>query len=313
MRWNASSIGASREQKVLNCTVQEIDIRTGRVLFQWDSLDHVPLRDTYKRKPHSRNQLFDYFHINSVQRDFDGNLIISARNTWAVYKVNYRTGAIMWELGGKHSSFRMGPGTSIAYQHHATVHSGGLITIFDDGASPQVHPQSRGVVERINRRKRRVTLVRELDHTPKLVAAFEGSVQLLGNSHLFVGWGARPYFTEYNAGGHELFDGRIAGGNSSYRAYELPWHARPATPPAVALRRGAKGATVAYASWNGATGVAFWQVLGGPSASSLRALATARRGGFETAISVRTKQPYLAVRALDSSHRPLAVSAAVAR
>jgi Arylsulfotransferase (ASST) len=313
VRWNARSIGASRNQKVINCTVQEIDIATGRVLFQWDSLDHIPLRDSYKARPHSPNQLYDYFHVNSVQRDFDGNLIISARNTWAVYKINYRTGAVMWELGGKHSSFKMGPGTSIAYQHHATVHAGGLITIFDDGASPRVHPQSRGVVERINQRKRTVTLVRELDHSPKLVAPFEGSVQLLGNRHLFVGWGAVPYFTEYDGQGRELFDGRIAGRNSSYRAYEFSWHTQPAEPPDVAVSRASKGRTWVYASWNGATEVAAWQVLAGPSPTSLSYVTSARRTGFETAIAIRTKQPYVVVRAVSGSRHVLGVSRAVAR
>src|SRR5581483_3382322 len=129
----------------------------------------------------------------------------------------------------------------------ATVHAGGLITIFDDGASPRVHPQSRGVVERINQRNHTVTPVQELDHTPKLIAPFEGSVQLLGDRHLFIGWGAVPYFTEYDSQGHELFDGRIAGANSSYRAYEFSWHAQPAAPPDVAVTRGTRGRTWVYA------------------------------------------------------------------
>ena len=313
VRWNAASIGASRHQKVLNCTVQEIDIRTGRVLFQWDSLDHVPLTATYKPKPHSPNQLFDYFHVNSVQRDFDGNLIISARNTWAVYKINDATGAVMWELGGKHSTFKMGPGTATAFQHHATVHAGGLVTIFDDGATPRVHPQSRGLVERINPRRHTVTLVRELDHTPKLVATFEGSVQLLGDRHLFVGWGEQPYFTEYDPHGHELFDGRIAGANSSYRAYEFSWHAQPADPPAIAVGRGRGGRTNVYASWNGATDVGWWQVLAGSGPSGLHLVSMVRRSGFETTISFKTKQPDVAVRALDASKHVLGLSKLVAR
>jgi Arylsulfotransferase (ASST) len=313
VRWNARSVGGSRDQRVINCTVQEVDIRTARVLFQWDSLDHIPIADTYAKKPRSRNAPLDYFHINSVQRDFDGNLIISARNTWAVYKINYATGAVMWELGGKHSSFKMGPGTSTAFQHHATIHRGGLITIFDDGATPRVHPQSRALLERINPRKHTVTLVRELDHAPKLVAAFEGSVQLLADRHVFVGWGEQPYFTEYDAGGRELFDGRITGANSSYRAYEFAWHSQPSEPPAVAVRGAGHGRTRVYASWNGATDVAFWQVLAGPSPTSLGYVGMARRSGFETAIAVKTQQPYVAVRAVSASRQVLAVSKAVAR
>ena len=77
---------------------QEIDIPTGLVLFQWDSLDHVPLSAGYTqaaRAAHIANGIgnpYDYFHINSIALDRDGNLLISARNTWAVYKVNHHTG-----------------------------------------------------------------------------------------------------------------------------------------------------------------------------------------------------------------------------
>ncbi len=311
VRWNASSIGASKHQKVMNCTVQEIDIRTGRVLFQWDSLDHIPVKDTYEKRPPNGGRPFDYFHLNSVQRDFDGNLIISARNTWAVYKINYRTGAVMWELGGKHSSFKMGPGTSTAFQHHANVHSGALVTIFDDGATPQVHRQSRALLERLNVHKHTVTLVREFDHSPSLVTPFEGSVQLLPNGHVFVGWGAQPYFSEYDRRGHQIYDGRIVGGNSSYRAYEFNWNSQPDTTPALAVSPKGKGATV-YASWNGATDVDSWQVLAGSSPTSLKLVATAKRDGFETAIRVGTREPYFAVRALSSGRRALATSAAAA-
>ena len=309
VRWNARSVGASRQQKVMNCTVQEIDIRTGRVLFQWDSLDHIPVSDTYEQRPPNGGHPFDYFHINSVQRDFDGNLIISARNTWAIYKINYHTGAVMWELGGKHSSFKMGPGTSTAFQHHAQVHSGALVTVFDDGATPQIHKQSRALLERLNLHKHTVTLVHEYDHSPSLLASFEGSVQLLANGHVFVGWGEQPYFSEFDRRGREIFDGRIVGGNSSYRAYEFAWNSQPESPPSLAVRRSTNGATV-YASWNGATDVGSWQVLAGPTPTTLKPVATARRNGFETAISVRTKDQYFAVRALSPARRALATSAA---
>ncbi len=116
---------------------------------------------------------YDYFHVNSVQPDPDGNLIVSARDTWTVYKINGSSGSVMWKLGGKHSSFRMGRGTRTAYQHDALMHSGGLLTIFDDGATPKVHSQSRAVLERINVRRRTATLVHEYDHRPKLLAGFE--------------------------------------------------------------------------------------------------------------------------------------------
>jgi hypothetical protein len=155
--WDGSSVGAGGNLDVLNCTVQEIDIRTGNVLFQWDSLDHVSLRDSYMPVPKPGAGAFDYFHVNSIQQAADGNLIVSARNTWAVYKINHTTGAVMWTLGGRRSSFNMGPGTRTAFQHDAILHPGGLMTIFDDGAWPKVHRQSRVVLERLNIRARTAT------------------------------------------------------------------------------------------------------------------------------------------------------------
>ncbi len=121
--WDGSSVGAGGNLDVLDCTVQEIDIRTGNVLFQWDSLDHVPLRDSCMPVPKPGAGAFDYFHVNSIQQAADGNLIVSARNTWAVYKINHTTGAVMWTLGGKRSSFKMGPGTRTAFQHDAILHA----------------------------------------------------------------------------------------------------------------------------------------------------------------------------------------------
>ncbi len=109
---NLTSIGGPADQMVADGIVQEIDIRTGQVLFQWDSADHVPYRDSQVTRPASADMPWDWFHINAVHLDTDGNLLIDARNTWTTYKVSLRTGAIIWELGGKQSSFmlRAAPG-----------------------------------------------------------------------------------------------------------------------------------------------------------------------------------------------------------
>jgi hypothetical protein len=311
VHWPGSSIGSRNDLSVLNCTVQEIDIPTGNVLFQWDSLDHVPLSDSYTKPPASNRHPYDYFHINSVQEDSDGSLVISARNTWAVYDVNHSTASMTWQLGGKHSSFKMGPGTATAFQHDARLHTDGLMTIFDDGGAPRVHSQSRVVLERVNATKRTVTLVREFDHSPKLLVAVEGSAQLLRNGDVFVGWGQQPYVSEFDSGGRQIFDGRIVGPNTNYRAFDAPWSAQPATAPAVAVRRDADGVSITYASWNGATDVAAWELLGGASPTALQRVAVVPRRGFETPIPVHDEQPYFQARALGSNGQLLADSRAV--
>jgi hypothetical protein len=300
VRWNATSVHGPANAIVFDCVVQEIDIPTGLVLFQWDSLDHVPLTDSYMPPPKDTHHPYNYFHVNSIQEDDDGNLIISARNTWAVYKVNHATGAVMWTLGGKRSSFKFGPAASFAFQHDPRVRAqhDAIITVFDDGAGPpDVHSSSRGLKLRLNFRTMTATVITQDMHSPPLLAQYEGNVEQLPNWSEFVGWGQQPYFSEFDVHGHLLFDGRMAGANSNYRAFRLRWRGFPQTHPALAVIPG-RGYDTAYASWNGATEVKSWRIFGGSSPSTLRILATARRSNFETAIRVPTER-YYAAHALD--------------
>jgi hypothetical protein len=104
---NLTSIGGPADQQVIDGIVQEIDISTGQVLFQWNSAGHVPCSDSEQPRPASAAVPWDWFHLNAVHLDTDGNLLINSRYTWATYKVSLRTGKIIWELGGKHSTFRL--------------------------------------------------------------------------------------------------------------------------------------------------------------------------------------------------------------
>src|SRR6266542_1348901 len=115
--YDLSSVGGPVDGKVFDGIVQEIDVATGRVLFEWHSLDHVPLTDSYQPLPSSPGAPWDYFHINSINLDSDQNLLISARHTWAIYKIDRRTGDVIWRLGGKESDFALGPGAAFAWQH----------------------------------------------------------------------------------------------------------------------------------------------------------------------------------------------------
>ncbi len=297
---DARSEHGSAHQVVFDAVAQEIDVRTGLVLFQWDSLDHVPLSDSYTSPPKGLGFPFDYFHINSVDRDDDGNLLISARNTWAAYKVSHATGQVLWALGGRHSSFAMGPGAGFAFQHDFRVRAMAdqYVTLFDDGAGPpRVHSESRGLKLKLDLAHMTAKVVAQYRHAPRVLANFEGNVQQLPGGDLLLGWGQQPYLTEFTANGKLIFDARFVGDNTNYRAYRFRWRGDPLTRPALAAAR--TGRPVAYASWNGATDVASWRVLGGSSAHSLRAVGTARKSGFETSIMLPHTQNYVAVQALN--------------
>jgi arylsulfotransferase ASST len=292
--------------------VQEIDVPTGLVLFQWDSLDHVPLTSSYASVPHSSHQPYDYFHANSIALDDDGSLLISARNTWAAYKVSHQTGATIWALGGKHSSFKLAPGTYWAFQHDVRPRAQGdrYITLFDDDAGPpQIHGQSRGIKLQLDTKKMTAKQVTDYKPSPSVSTNFEGNVQQLSNGDEFVGWGQQPWLTEYSSSGKVMFNARFVAGTPSYRAYRFTWSGNPWTTPAVAASRNGSKVTV-YASWNGATHIRSWRVLAGSSPSSLRTVATRAKNGFETAITIAA-QDYVQVEPLDWSGHVMSKSAAI--
>jgi hypothetical protein len=293
--------------KILEGVIQEVDVETGKVLFEWHSLDHVRRSESYFRPARgSPLDPGDYFHVNSVSEDADGNLLVSARNTSAVYKLDRRTGKIIWRLGGKRSDFRLGPGTRFWWQHDARRQADGTITLFDDGAAPPRAKRSRALALRIDGRT--VTVARAQAHPRGLLATSQGNAQFLRDGHVVVGWGAEPYVSEFDGDGKLVFDARLPKEVDTYRAYRFAWAGRPRTRPAIAVRRKDLDENDVYASWNGATNVAAWVVLAGDGGGALRAIAHVPKRGFETRIRVRRGFARYAVRALDGSGLTLATS-----
>jgi hypothetical protein len=130
---------------------------------------------------------------------------------------------------------------------------------------------------------------------------------------VFVGWGSAPYLTEHDGEGNLLFDAGFPPEVESYRAFRFPWTGRPQAAPDLAGESESGDRVTLYASWNGATEVASWQVLAGPEEGKLEPVGEAARMGFETAIAVDTKAPYVAVRAKDRSGRALGAPRVIRR
>jgi hypothetical protein len=301
---NLSGVGGPADGAVADTLMQEIDLKTGLVRFEWHSLDHVPLSDSYVSPlPGSLVEPFDFFHINSIDVMADGDLLIDSRNTWAAYDVDPRTGQVRWRLGGKQSSFALGTGAAPAFQHDARQQPNGNITFFDNGATPREHPQSRAIELALNTATMSATLVRSDEHTPPLIAGSQGDVQALSDGNWMVGWGQEPYLSEFGAAGQLVFDAHLPGPYESYRVFREAWSGQPANPPAMALARvGTR--EILYASWNGATDVSAWRVLEGGSPTTMRALASVPRSGFETAVTlpaIPAHGTYVSVQALASS------------
>jgi hypothetical protein len=309
---NLRSVGGPPNGTTFDWIIQEIDIATGKVIWEWHSLRHVSIDSSYSN--YSSGGTYDYFHMNSIQQLSGGNILISSRNTWAVYLISKKTGKIIWKLGGKHSSFKMGPHTNFEWQHDATLHSNGLLTLFDDGATPKVESQSRALEIHISTGTHRATLIHAFKHKPPALATAEGSVQLLSNHNVFVGWGRRPYFSEYTPGGRQVFGGTFRSPVESQRAYRYPWVGDPLRPPAIAVRHAkTAGRDLVYASWNGSTQVRKWQVLSSQSQSGpfTKLGPPASWSSFQTKIQ-RTAANYYKVQALGARGALLRTSAVVA-
>ncbi|HTU78462.1 MAG TPA: arylsulfotransferase family protein [Solirubrobacteraceae bacterium] len=310
-----SAVGGPADGAVTDSVFQEIDVKTGLVMYEWTSVDHVALDESYERaSTTSVAYPFDFFHINSIDLARDASLLVSSRNTWTVYDLDAASGQIRWRLGGKHSSFKMGAGTGTAWQHDPRELPDGAISLFDNGASPKEHSQSRAIVISVDDPPGSASLLTRLTHTPPLLSESQGSVQELEDGDWFVGWGQEPYFSEFSPEGALLLDAHFPAHDESYRAFRFAWTGIPAHRPAFALQAGGTGAGSVYASWNGATGVSSWRALAGATPTSLSVVAQAPRSGFETTIALPagTRGPDLAVQALGASGQVLGTSAIVA-
>lgn len=307
---NLSPAGGPAHGIAVEGVIQEIDIHTGLVMWEWHSLAHVGVAQSYSKPPPLASTPFDYFHINSLEADAHGDLLVSARNTWTLYDIDARTGDVIWRLGGKASTFKLDPGVPFAYQHDATRLPDGDIGLFDDEGSPPVHPPSRGEVIALDQGTRTASLVDQLVRTSgPLATSSQGDLQELPGGGWMVGWGGLPNFTEFNAQGQIVYDAQLPSGEDSYRVYRLPWAGQPSEPPALAATTIA-ATTTAYASWNGATTVTSWQLLAGPSPTQLTPVATVPRGGFETSISTPAAA-VVEVRALSASGEVIGTSKAL--
>ena len=305
-----SSVGGPTDGTLLEGVVQEIDLASGKLLFEWHSFDHVGLDESYL--PNVAG-IWDYFHLNSIDLLADGNYLVSARHTSTVYKLDRTTGEIVWRLGGKRSDFQMGAGTAFAYQHDARGHAGGVVSIFDDGSysnESAIEPASRAIYLTLDETAMTAELERAYVQPEELLAFAMGNTQLLPNGNTFVGWGLVPVCSEFTASGDLVFNASTLTAGASYRTYRASWKGAPPNKPNVAVVPKGTGVDV-FVSWNGATEVAKWRLSGGATKKTAKPIHTVRRTGFETRIHVPSPPAVVLVAALDASGNELGVSRAV--
>jgi hypothetical protein len=312
IRCDLTPVKGARDGTIVDTAIQAIDMKTGLVRWEWHSLDHVGASESEVETPTEATP-WDDFHLNSIDPQPNGDIFISARSTWAGYQLEGGTGRILWRLGGTKSSFKMGPGTKMAWQHDGRVLPDGDVTFFDDGANPPIHHQSRVVRIALDFKAREARLASVYTHRdPPLLAASQGNAQTLADGSTLVGYGGVPAISQYAKGGSLLFDAHQPLDMIFYRAYRFPWIGRPLSPPAVLASLNNTGEeTIVHASWNGATDVASWRVLAGKRPGSLATQATIAANDFESSTTLPERYDYVGVQALDSAGHTLGASRAV--
>lgn len=323
---NLTSYGGPQDGFVQDFAIQEVDLNTNELLFFWNALDHIPLTDSYAPASSSTSSgnVWDAYHLNSVGLTDVGNeIIVSGRNTWTIYRINKTTGNIVWHLGGKQNDFTFGPGAEFSWQHDARFIAPNKVSLFDDNCCqsatvPPGTPPSHGLILQLNTITYTANVDKTYFHNPLITVSSQGNVQSLGNGNKFVGWGQSKYFSEFAAAGNTmstpatnlLYDAQMPGDNYTYRAYRDVWVGNPSYPPSLAVQK-SSGQNNVYASWNGSTETATWQVFAGTDPTSLSLVGSAPKSGFETVISVTDNGPYFQVKALDGSNVVLGVSSVV--
>ncbi|TGO22731.1 hypothetical protein BPAE_0157g00180 [Botrytis paeoniae] len=296
----------TRKGWVWDSVIQETNIETNEIIFEWHASEHFNTEDSYfptgsagLRSSHG----YDFFHINSIDKDGLGNYLISSRYYQSVSYIDGKTGEILWELGGKRNSFKDlsdGKATAFSWQHdaHWTADRKG-ITLFDNGARYGLKPQvesSRAIHISLDLEAMTAEIVREYVNPRKILSASQGSMQVLENGNVIVGYGYNAAWTEYSSEGEVLCDVHIGsqktfntGAVQTYKVLKHAWVGRPSTVPDVKVMR-----NNVYVSWNGATEVRGWALEGaktdgGGGKEEFQMVAEVQKSGFETKILFQRK------------------------
>jgi hypothetical protein len=308
---NLAAVGGDSGGVLSDSVVQEVDIRTGLVMWEWHALGHIPFGDSKNPAPGSTYP-WDYAHVNSLDVGPHGDVLLSFRNTWSIDDVDIHSGGFRWRIGGTRSSFTLGPGVKFYWQHDARFQPGGRISLFDNGSDPPEEKLSRGLLLAPDLRTHQVTLVRQFVNPERtLLASSQVSIRPLAHGSWLLGYGGLPNFTELDSAGRVLLDGALGPDVQSFTTALAPWHGHAPGSPSLVVAPVAAGSRRVAVSWNGATDVTSWRLLGGVSPARLSTLLEVPASGFQTTAAVPGATHVLQAQALDRLGAVVGSSAAV--
>ncbi|KAJ9617192.1 hypothetical protein H2200_000913 [Cladophialophora chaetospira] len=326
--YDLSFYNISGQGWVMNNFFQRLEIGTNRLMFEWSALDHVLPNETFVLPDTTEvsgdglgsTTPWDYFHINSVDMNADGDYLVSARHTCTVYKVSGQNGSVLWRLGGIASDFSFPPGLNFSFQHDARFREENatttIISLFDNASNGynQTSRYSSGMFLKLDHKTNSVTLLQDFVAPYQFISASQGNLQVLGRnkdwrtSNVFLGWGKNAFISEYGPYGRMVQQGHFASeGAMHYRAFKYNFTSNPTDAPALytyALNTSAP--TTYWMSWNGATKVASWRLYSSANRNGpWTAVGMVKKNGFETMFTGQDFYPWSIVESLDVHGKPL--------
>lgn len=270
---------------------------------------------------------YDYYHLNSIEKDYEGNYLTSSRHFHHLAYIDGRTGEVLWTLGGMSNSFKdlsHGKATEHQWQHNArwVDREQGIVSFMDNGAAGPLHvdaPFSKGTMVQLDLEKMTAKRLHSYVSPSKVRAASQGNLQVMNDDQVLVGWGATAAYTEFTMDGTPLCEVHFSASSmfwferwKTYRVYRhFGWVGQPEYPPSARIR----GDSI-YVSWNGATEVVFWELQGSreEEGDDYESLDTIEKQHFEESFVLPTDGDFVRfqVAALDGNRKVLHASDPVA-
>jgi hypothetical protein len=255
--------GGNPDGMIIVNAVIEMDAHDHPV-FIWRSIDHFDVNDAPYQDVSGYGGVVDYVHMNAIELDQDGQLLISSRHLSEITKINRQTGEIIWRLGGENDDFTwINDEHGISYQHDIRVLDNGHYTVFDNGNFHDP-PFSRALEFSVDTLNWTVTKIWEYPETHDIFSWSRGNVQRLPNGNTVICWANNPLpiLTEVRPDGSKVFELDFVEPFCSYRSFRFPWQGKAAVPYLLTEPR-SDGVMLIFNKF-GDAGVAKYNVYGGP-------------------------------------------------
>jgi hypothetical protein len=268
--------GANSNASVGQTIIQEFTPE-GDLIFQWRAWDNFDVRDVHLDNP--TRPIFRFPHMNAIDIDEDGHILLSSRYISEVTKINRDTGEIIWRLSGipKNNDFTyVNDPLNGPRNQHSIRHTGnGRYLLFDNGTlhTPVV---SRAVEYELDLDAMTATLVWEFRETPDVYSHYMANTQRLPNGNTLINWavGSLPKLTEVRPDGTKAFEMNWVDHYEAYQVWRCPWQGI-ALKPNLIIETPPDNITLLFNKF-GDPNVDYYRIYGGTTPQPTTVIATSK-------------------------------------